>query len=453
MPDGRAVTMESMLHAREARAQRQSALKNAYHRPLISFTLNIPGPVKTGTWLARAFDMALTLLVDRFCPIDREVLRADTGYHALLVVDGEPIALKKMAVAIEEADEIGRLYDIDVLAPDGRHISRSDIAAPPRRCLICEGEAHACARSRAHDMAALLARVDEIVLGHVGGRIADQVAALAVRALLHEVCVAPKPGLVDRMNNGAHDDMDIFSFMDSASHLGAYFRACASIGFGQSALSPDALFDRLREPGMRAESAMLRATGGVNTHKGAIYSLGILCAALGRSHRLGLPITPQALAALAGDMARAACERELGRVTPRTATTAGERMYLARGAAGIRGEVAGGFQSVLRHGLPALAHAREAGLPHNDACAVALVHLIAYSGDTVLAARAGAEYDELTHRLRAQLRRTPLPSMGDIAALDRDFTARRLSPGGSADLLAVTLLLDAACENTAPARA
>ncbi len=112
---------------------------------------------------------------------------------------------------------------------------------------------------------------------------------------MYEVCTTPKPGLVDRHNNGSHRDMDLFTFLDSTTALLPYWHQAVSIGQETAGLLPEETFARLREAGLAAERAMFRATGGVNTHKGAVFSLGCVLGAAGRLWtRRGPAGTPRA---------------------------------------------------------------------------------------------------------------------------------------------------------------
>ena len=108
------------------------------------------------------------------------------------------------------------------------------------------------------------------------------IARLAVRSLLTEAAVYPKPGLVTPLDAGSHADMDFQSFLDSAMALLPCFLNCASIGMETLELGPEDVFGLLRVTGRQGEWEMLRATGGANTHKGAVFLLGLLCAAAGR---------------------------------------------------------------------------------------------------------------------------------------------------------------------------
>ena len=141
------------------------------------------------------------------------------------------------------------------------------------------GSARVCARSRRHSAEELARRTREIIVDHFQTKRASRIAELAERALLCELAVTPKPGLVDMETNGAHEDMDRFTFVRSACALRPCFERCARLGMENR--STEETFFRLRREGLLAEETMLAATGGVNTHKGAIFSLGLLCCAAG----------------------------------------------------------------------------------------------------------------------------------------------------------------------------
>lgn len=157
-----------MLEAREQRAQKQQMLLNGHKQPVISLTLNIPGPIKVFRGVAEAFCEGCrrveTLLAQENLAIsDQKETRAKTGYEMLYSVAAEAAALKALMVTLEEQDALGRLFDIDVLDANGRQMSRTDIDAAPRRCLICESPAHACARSRQHSVEELTDEIHRIL--------------------------------------------------------------------------------------------------------------------------------------------------------------------------------------------------------------------------------------------------------------------------------------------------
>lgn len=229
---------------------------------------------------------------------------------------------------------------------------------------------------------------------------ADEIAAMAGKSLLYEVSTTPKPGLVDRANSGAHRDMDLFHFIDSSAALIPHFRQLFLMGVHHAQDSPQRLFGCIRYPGMLAEDAMFAATKGVNTHKGLIFSLGILCAALGYSFANTLPCDTGALLSLCGRMASLSVEQDLDRVTVQNARTFGERLYLQTGSAGIRGEAAAGFPSVRHYGLPALRRFMAEGKSLNDAGVLTLLILLGHVEDTNVISRRGLRAAQSVRRRR-----------------------------------------------------
>lgn len=107
------------------------------------------------------------------------------------------------------------------------------------------------------------------------------ISQLALKALLYEVSLSPKPGLVDRFDNGAHDDMSFMTFIDSMIALSPFFQAYIETGFAYAKEEPLLLFNRLRQLGQKAEETMFCATQGINTHKGLNFSMALLLGATG----------------------------------------------------------------------------------------------------------------------------------------------------------------------------
>ena len=436
------VTLEQMLEARERRARRQQELLAQYGLPLVSFTMNIAGPVKNSPLIRRGFRLGERTLKGQLALCGGNIVHTEstdavTGCEGLYVVDMDPGALKRLTCAIEEQGPAGRLFDMDVIAPDGRKLERQT----PRRCLICGGPAGECARSRTHDVEALQLAAEAMLSGALYSEDIETAAGLAVRALLYEVAVTPKPGLVDRANNGSHADMDFYTFLSSASGLWPYFADCVRIGIQTAPQSPTETLAALRFPGMQAECAMRRATNNVNTHKGAIYSMGLLCGALGRLDREAWR-QPERVLREAAAMAAGSVKRELGRVAQDSAKTAGERIYAMYGVAGVRSDAERGFPSVLYHGLPVLEAGLAAGKTPDEAGAAALLAIIAHTADTNVISRAGIEGQKAaSEALRVLLEKQPYPGRATLETLDRAYIAQNLSPGGCADLLALCWML------------
>ena len=440
------VSLMEMLEAREQRAKRQQELLAQYGRPLLCFTMNIAGPVKTSPLIIRGFDLGRELLeqqltVWKIPVLHFEQIRENTGNEAIYVLDCDAVAAKRAAVTVEDHTEAGRLFDMDVLRPDGTKVERQELGLEGRKCLLCGNMAQSCARSRSHTVLELRQRTDELLKKALANHEARWAAQLACQALLYEVAVTPKPGLVDRDNSGSHSDMDFFTFQASVPALYPYFESCARIGMETRDLLPEETFRRLRGPGLVAEGAMLRATGGVNTHKGAIFSLGILCAALGRMGR-DYADKPEWLLYECGQMTAGLMETDFAHLTEQTARTAGQKLYLCHGITGIRGQAAAGFPAVGKVGLPKLEEGLQRGLTLNEAGCAALLALMAAATDTNLIARSDVETQQrIALDTAILLHRTPFPEEPVLRQLDADFIQRNLSPGGSADLLAMTYFL------------
>ena len=438
--------LEEILRAREERQHRQQRLLRRYRRPLISLSLNIAGALKQFPLAQKTYAEASRMMhrhLERMgaCVIGAEEVHARSGSEGCLAVDGrDATSLKRGMVALEESRPVARLFDLDVLDADGRHLSRKDLGLPPRRCLLCDAAAAGCARSRAHALEEVRRHTLRLMERHFQEQKADILAGYALRSLLYEVCVTPKPGLVDRVSNGAHDDMDIFTFMDSSSVLFPYFRHCALLGLREHGLAPDALFDRLRCPGMDAEDAMHRATGNVNTHKGAIFSLGIVCAAAGRLLGRQERLTPAAISATSAAMTSGVLA-ECRNVPPNVPLTNGLRLY-GKGIHGARGEAASGFSSVLRYGLPSLERELAAGASIDRAGALTLIRLMAKVFDTNIISRSSLrDQYALQDRLQGILAADEAPSRARLRELDAWLVAGNISPGGCADLLGLSWML------------
>ncbi|WP_413739167.1 triphosphoribosyl-dephospho-CoA synthase CitG [Sodalis sp. RH21] len=261
---------------------------------------------------------------------------------------------------------------------------------------------------------------------------------LVETALREEVLLAPKPGLVDSLNNGAHRDMDLALFMRSIGAIAPWFGRFVAAGKACGGLPPERVLPAVRPIGLACEQAMFSATRGVNTHKGGIFSLGLLCTAAGYLHGRDMPLTRHGLCDAVAAFCAGMIATELAGC--RQAATVGEHLYLRYGLTGARGEAASGFATVRRHALPAWDRLASAGAGRQAALLHCLLVLMAHNPDTNLVARGGmAGLDYVRGYAGRLLSGGWCPAQ--LRAMDRALIGRNLSPGGSADLLAVTLVL------------
>jgi triphosphoribosyl-dephospho-CoA synthase len=269
--------------------------------------------------------------------------------------------------------------------------------------------------------------------------IARTLAHLSVRSLHAELALYPKPGLVSLRDNGAHTDMNAATFLRSLFSLRHYFADIALAGMRAAPMT------ELRRLGIHAETRMLRATGDVNTHRGAIFALGMLGAAAGRAWSQGGEKSDDALRAALTMHWR----RGLLAVPAPAAGTAshGRQMAARHGVAGARGEAIDGFPSVFDIALPALREALARGAGVECARVHAFFSLLAGVVDTNVLYRGGVEALQWLQR-----EATEFIAGGSVFAdgwfaraegLHRRCSRDGISPGGCADLLAAACFVHA----------
>ena len=285
--------------------------------------------------------------------------------------------------------------------------------------------------------------------GEKADRVCKELAALAVKALLDEAALFPKPGLVDPVSQGAHSDMDFTTLVRSAAALQQGVYECAHIGYKSAAPAQPiaaAIRKRLRTAGLALEKAMFAETRGVNTHKGAIFIFAYLLGAAGLLSgatqldgiRSVVELT-ETLCAQVRVLAAGLCSEDMAGVSAKRTLTHGEQVFLQYGCTGIRGEVEAGLPSVRRNTayLAELTH-----LTQREAYLYTLLHIIAENEDTNVLFRAGP-----TALRDLQTRCASIIDSGStgaalyhaVEALDVYCIERHISPGGSADLFAAAL--------------
>lgn len=332
--------------------------------------------------------------------------------------------------------------------------------------------------------------------------ICRQLASAAVKALVLEVSTSPKPGLVDRFSCGAHKDMDFYTFIDSAFCLEPYFAEMAGLGLknaaeegalkqdapekaeleklravtgssvygqgepkvcknaasggcgaglaasGASAPSLTLTMLALKEIGIRAEKAMLEVTGGANTHRGALFILGIMCCAMAEIWaEEGRPdIEKACLMASASGITRNLCRLELeglrnaGFQADNSGLSHGEKIYLRYGVTGARGQAESGFSDVREKYLPKLRGFLAGGMERNEAYLRILLLICSETDCTNVLSRGGLEAADFVKRRCMDVYRSF--SQAAVEKLGCEFTERGISPGGCADLLGLTLFLN-----------
>lgn len=269
----------------------------------------------------------------------------------------------------------------------------------------------------------------------------QKISQYLTQAILLEVTTHPKPGLVTRLSNGSHQDMSIFTFMMSSAVLAKAFHDLQDIGMAHQGNIQE-LFGKIRAYGVQAEQELLQVTKGINTQRGILFAGGIVSAVAG--YALQKNLDKQALLPLIKEMAAGLVAKELQNIDHPDAT-AGEKLYRQYGITGIRGEVEKGFPSVVNHGLPALKEAFAKGASINDALVHSLLALMTVVEDSNVIWRTDVDTLQEVHHIAAAIlaKGSIFTEVGRKAILEAEayFEKRRISPGGSADLLSITITL------------
>lgn len=451
---GNCVSLEEILNARENRVKIQQKMLQKAPTCLLSFTLNIPGPVKVFPYTKWAYEVGSSIISKGVSLLNGDVLeqfeaKNETGWDGFFALNLPPEEIKTYLLEQEEHHPLGRLFDFDVLRTDGSKLSRQELGFPERTCLLCGNPAFLCGRSRTHSAQELLAKEIELMENFFISRLSNHIGLLMQKALFYEVNTSLKPGLVDRLHNGSHKDMRLSTFINSAYSLTDYFCQCVKEGLSCDCSKKELplLFQKLRGIGKQAEKNMLFATQGINTHKGIVFSGGILCAAIGyyistnskdissENFLLSLPeicrcMLPELL-------------RDYLTLTPDTAKTNGEKLYLKYKITGIRGEAKEGFPLLFNVGFPLFQAVLKKGFSLWQAGLITLLHYIACTEDTNLIIR--SDY-QLACKIQKDLQQflahaTYEEQLSILPKLDAFFVSRNISPGGSADMLALTYFL------------
>ena len=266
------------------------------------------------------------------------------------------------------------------------------------------------------------------------------IAGYAIEAMLCEVAAYPSPGLVSSISRGAHSDMDHFSFIKSTSILSRYMVLFAEKGFSNS--TPKEIFKAIRSIGVEAEKEMFKGTKGINTHKGMIFLLGIGCAAVTKAINDKKDFAE--IQEIIKQMTRGLVQDELCSMDKDKAMSHGEKLFLEHNVEGIRGQVERGIPLVFDYSMQV--YKENKSLKLNDRLIHTLICIMSYCEDSNILHRHSMDTLKEVQQKAANI--ISLGGMNTangkaaIEALDKEFIKRNISPGGSADLLAVTMFFN-----------
>lgn len=283
--------------------------------------------------------------------------------------------------------------------------------------------------------------------------LAEVYAKLAEESILTEALLTPKPGLVDAKDSGAHKDMDIFTFVRSAVSLRDGFKEMFLAG-AMNEIPLNNLLSIIRPIGIRMEQEMFGATKGINTHKGIIFSMGLLLAALGRLLKedqfagermpsLNPQDTERIFSVIMG-VTEGLVSKDFADIHQKSALTHGEKLYLEYGFTGIRGEAEKGYPVLRDEVLPYLRNRKEK-LSYEETLLEVLFLLMRHVEDSNIVTRGGIEslgYVRSTaEKFLADGGMRQEDAYEKIQIMNETFISRNLSPGGAADLLSLAIVL------------
>jgi triphosphoribosyl-dephospho-CoA synthase len=265
------------------------------------------------------------------------------------------------------------------------------------------------------------------------------ISSFAVQAMIYEVSCFPSPGLVSPVSSGAHKDMNFFTFVDSTTALSKYLPLLVQEGLSEKSYKE--IFNNIRNIGITAEKDMFSKTRGINTHKGMLFLMGITCAAIGKV--IYEEMSFNHIQNIIKEMTSGIVEKELAALKDTGELSHGERLFLKYKTKGIRGEVEKGIPTVFNFGLDF--YKQNLDLDINDRLVNTLIGIMQVCDDSTIIHRHSPEVLEEVKKKSKDIimlggMRT-LEGRVKVSDLCTEFIEKNISPGGSADLLGVTVFL------------
>lgn len=414
--------MNERLMARESKQKRIHQLL-ASNSIVISIGANIPGEDKNIREAHLLMRLFLHVVKDQYndaiCITDESL---DGPYALCVLNEKDSTKVKQKMMTIEESHPCGRFIDLDVHDRHHDHsISRLHIGSPARSCLICGDDVHVCRRLNRHPVDEILSRIRLDVEHYLN----EIISSMIEDSITAELDLEYKFGLVTKSSSGSHQDMDYALMIQARDSLLPYLIKIFWHGYHTNDISQ--LLPSSRPLGIKAEQAMLEATGGVNCYKGLIFILGLALLSTGYTISHGEPF--EAIFSHIKTMSSSLLDE-----LKQGDDTIGKKMYKRYGSLGARGEAHLGFPSVI-HALSIINHQEISdGLLRHILKEIALK-----TDDTVLIHR--SKNHEQLRFFQEMLRHSDVKDDVVAKRITNYAVAKNLSLGGSADLLVVTLFL------------
>jgi holo-ACP synthase / triphosphoribosyl-dephospho-CoA synthase len=436
--------LKEILSAREERSLLRKQA-NAEGKAAVSLNLNIPGIPKTDVFYTSFFDLCKDqlknwLLANRIFIDEAKEITVNHAAGDFYIVPLQSAAvniarLKQITEQFEQNHAFGRFIDVDVVDENGQLFS----SGKSKLCFYCHSHsAFDCTRSKRHSVEELrnfqkkeiLAFLKEERLKFLSGKI----CSMAIRSILYELSLSPKPGLVDKNGSGIHTDMDFKSFIDSTATISTYFAELFEKGAECNLQDLNTALPQIRNTGLRMEKEMFRQTNGTNTQKGIIFLMGISLFSTGYLLKKSNKFDQEEFVLTIKTLCNNLVENEFGNKT--FPPTHGELCFKKYHTGGIRYEAENGFPTIFEHSLPVLENENKTS---DISLYKTLLSIMAVLTDTNILYRSDLQtLEQLQKMSKKALADYSMEAYLEII----DFCKlRKISPGGSADLLSITLFI------------
>lgn len=438
--------LEEFLLMREKRVEIQNEIIENFKNPILVLRANYPGEEKNSFVAKYIVEIMKNEILEIFNSqiVYLQKIESIEGPTYICSIKALGKNVKKIAIEIEESHILGRCVDIDVFDNNGYLFSRKDFGGEKRSCLLCSDMAFVCARSKKHTQkevqTAIEKRLEEYLDSeHNKIEIVNTFSNLALKSIILEVSASPSFGLVSPQTKGSHEDMDFFTFIDSGFSLSSYLKKVISAGY--SPLSVDLIFKKIRFMGKLAEDDMFLATNNVNTHKGMIFLMGITAAltAKAKFESLSFNEIPSLIKEMCRDILK-----DFDNIHKKTSLTHGEKLYIRHGIVGVRGVVKNGLDIIFNGSIKIFENSLISGEHINHAMIRTLLFLMSSLEDTTILHRHDIEILNFVKlkakNLHLKFEKTSV-NIKLLTEIENEFIKKKISPGGAADLLAITMFL------------
>ncbi len=414
--------------------------------PCLSLSLNVPGFPKSNPIVKSFFSLCLpdlkyhlkAHLIDIHS--EEAIENCDTAGDFFIVPFSEGTKtlpeIKQLFEDFEENHPLGRFIDVDLNDEQGNTVS----SGKSKLCFYCgEKPAIECRRENTHDPEQLrsfmFSKMDEYCLLQREDSIIKKLSSLALKALLSEISLTPKPGLVDKFSNGSHSDMNYETFIDSSAAISPWFGELVHAGFIFQDSDPTKALPIIRNIGLRMESSMYEATGNVNTQKGIVFLMGLSLFACGKLFSKSETFEIEEFRSIIRSICKDLVKRELTN-SSLSEKSHGEAIFQKHGFSGARGEAESGFRMVFKFGLPQLVEVSDL---NDKAMIKSFLAIASNNADTNILYRRGPEVlSAFQVKCKNALENFNEANYFNVIEYCKN---ENISPGGSADLLAVSIFV------------